>query len=762
MAYTRARTAASSVAVALVALLFLCDSAPARTGAELELRVASSQADTVSGGNVLIRLGAPLNSTWSAQLNNRDDVTRSFRHAEGSDEFLALLTGLRDGVNTLRIWVDGTVRAAVEIVNHPIAGPVFSGPQQEPFVCQTDSNGLGAASDANCGAKTIVQYYYKSTSPVLVDGVEMLIRALRLYQGRDLVRIPSGFAPYDLDHPPKDVAQTVLVSGRTVPYIVRREVGVINRAIFDIRFLHRPGNPLPTPWTVRTIVSTGSWNGRLVYEFGGGCAAGYRQGTLLGTTSKEVLLARGYAVATSTLNIFGNDCNDIRSAETLSMVKEYFIKRYGEPVHTIGWGDSGGAIQQYLIAQNYPGLLDGIIPNASFPDIATWLSTTTDCPLLLHAFETTGQVWSDSQKSAVTGYATWRVCSTVAGLFVQAAHNCNSVVPKKLVYDPKRRRRAARCDIYDNNVNVLGRDPATGFASRPLDNVGVQYGLAAFNNERIDSEQFLALNEHVGGYDADGDIVATRTRAPPEAIRNAYEHGWVQEGGGGLSSVPIIDWRSYVDDLGNGHDSLRSFVTRARLIATNGSADNQVIQIYPRADTLANIAGEWIDTDPRTSVFARRKRDLVEAMDHWIDNIAADRSGGTQLERVARTRPKELEDACWSMDGEKITGPDIYGPGGRCTRLYPRYASPRIVAGGPVTDDVLKCQLKPVSMTEYSHPLMADQIARLKAIFPTGVCDYTRPGANQEAIKTTWQRFDTSTDLPTRIRGKNAFKADSP
>ena len=35
----------------------------------------------------------------------------------------------------------------------------------------------------------------------------------------------------------------------------------------------------------------------------------------------------------------------------------------------------------------------------------------------------------------------------------------------------------ARCDVYDHAVNMYGRDPQTGFARRPLDNVGVQYGL---------------------------------------------------------------------------------------------------------------------------------------------------------------------------------------------------------------------------------------------------------------------------------------------
>ena len=52
----------------------------------------------------------------------------------------------------------------------------------------------------------------------------------------------------------------------------------------------------------------------------------------------------------------GNNCyNDPLSAETMMMVKEHFIETYGEPLFTVGWGTSGGSIQQQLIAQNHPG-----------------------------------------------------------------------------------------------------------------------------------------------------------------------------------------------------------------------------------------------------------------------------------------------------------------------------------------------------------------------------------------------------------------------
>jgi hypothetical protein len=83
----------------------------------------------------------------------------------------------------------------------------------------------------------------------------------------------------------------------------------------------------------------------------------------------------------------------------------------------------------------------------------------------------------------------------------------------------------------------------------------------------------------------------------------------------------------------------------------------------------------------------------------------------------------------------------VYGGKGRCNELYPAHADPRLVAGAPLTNDVLKCALKAIDTKEYKQPLTAEQVARLKAVFPQGVCDYTRPGVGQENKPEPWKRF---------------------
>jgi hypothetical protein len=64
-----------------------------------------------------------------------------------------------------------------------------------------------------------------------------------------------------------------------------------------------------------------------------------------------------------------------------------------------------------------------------------------------------------------------------------------------------------------------------------------------------------------------------------------------------------------------------------------------------------------------------------------------------------------------------------------------------MVAGGPTTNDVLKCQLKPLDWREYGLPFTEEQKARLRAIFPTGVCDWSKPGVSQGKLQGVWLSY---------------------
>jgi hypothetical protein len=61
-----------------------------------------------------------------------------------------------------------------------------------------------------------------------------------------------------------------------------------------------------------------------------------------------------------------------------------------------------------------------------------------------------------------------------------------------------------------------------------------------------------------------------------------------------------------------------------------------------------------------------------------------------------------------------------------------KHSSPRQVAGGPLVENILKCQSKPLNATDYAPVLFSPaQWARLEAVFPGGVCDWSQPGIGQ-------------------------------
>ena len=86
------------------------------------------------------------------------------------------------------------------------------------------------------------------------------------------------------------------------------------------------------------------------------------------------------------------------------------------------------------------------------------------------------------------------------------------------------------------------------------------------------------------------------------AMRAAYRSGRLTNGGGGLATMPIIDYRTYYDDLPGGDVHLRfhSFSTRARLEKANGYSDNHVM--------LAAGSRATATSTPRAPCCARRSR----------------------------------------------------------------------------------------------------------------------------------------------------------
>ena len=657
---------------------------PVDTRAKLEIRTLSSRADLVSGGDTLLAVTVPPGTRTdqlTVTINGRDVTAKLARDGE-SEEFRGLVDGLVAGSNKVVAKTRTPMAdATLTVVNHTITGPLLSGPHISPFECSTEASGLGPALDTNCSAPRKIWRFYRSTD--------------------------NTFKPLT-EPPPADVATTTTTDGRTVPYVVRVDSGVINRAIYQLAVLD----------------DLASWNKKVVVSFGGSSGTQYIQGVMAPPPGGGVLnhqaLSRGFGYLISSELVNGRRGNGVLQGETLMMIKEYIVEQYGVPKYFVGSGGSGGAIQQLVITQMYPGLLDGLMPSLTFPDSSLH---TMDSILLTTLWPKLDKaVWTQEKITAVEGFTPgtarmWNAAYGRLGVPTNAA-GC-ALADKTLVFDPVANPKGARCTTQDIRVNIYGRDPKTGWARRPTDNVGIQYGLAAVQSGAISVDEFLEVNEKVGGTDINGNVVPERTEGDPVAIKAMYESGLKASYNAALGNVPILMSRVYSDNRGDIHDRQRDFVVRARLQRANGRSDNSVIWIAGTAQPIANA---------------------LDTMTKWLDAITADPAPASS-DKVVKHKPAEAVDTCWDASGTKIVEPASFDAENKCNAIFPVHSEPRLVAGAPLANDIMKCQLKPVSFADYKVMFTDAQKARLKAIFPAGVCDWSKPGVNQVPIKGTYQRY---------------------
>ncbi|MGI4802916.1 MAG: DUF6351 family protein, partial [Janthinobacterium lividum] len=313
----------------------------------------------------------------------------------------------------------------------------------------------------------------------------------------------------------------------------------------------------------------------------------------------------------------------------------------------------------------------------------------------------------------------------------------NPVVPVDLRYDPNTNPRGARPTMFDEARNIYGVDRKTGFALRPYDNVGVQYGLAALNAGSITPTQFLDLNQKIGGYDIDDNYIAARTTGDTGAMRRAYEGGLIMSGAGGLSSIPVLGWNQLytdTDPTGEYHLHYHAFEMRERIRQANGNADNVVLWSggVPLGALLTG------PTAAQATFLSTLNLQTTAAMDAWLTAIAQDTSREPQAFKVVHDKPAPITDGCWTVDTapQFIAETQFYGGPGtsRCNTLYPAFSWPRHVAGIPLANNIFKCQLKAVDHADYKVRFSVAEKQRLQTVFAGGVCDWSQPGVEQRPV----------------------------
>lgn len=760
------RVLAVASALALTASATPASAHPDHSG--LALDVLSGSPDRVTGGDALIRVRAAQLSAVRVRLNGAD-VTAKF-HPDGG-ALVGLVDGLRDGRNDLMASARGHAEH-LRLTNFPRSGPVFAGPKQYPFLCRTEPAGLGqpivdnqdgqglrvyklnddgtksstvAGWSKDCDAATVVDYQYRAANGTF--------KALP----------PDGSRPADL-------VTTTTLDGRTVDYVVRRERGVIDRFIYAITMLA----PLTeaAAGTGLTALDDSVWNKRAVFWFDGGVAIGHDQGRVPSGSLYHDALSRGYAVMTSSGNRTNTHYNLVLGGENALMVKEHFIEEHGVPLYTVGIGGSGGGIQQYIYGQNYgTGVIDAGIAQYAYSDMVTQTIHVSDCELLEYYMDVTDRTnpkwqnwdnrkWLEGLNSSATVPNPYRgnapgSTECVAGWrgLTPLANNplWTQLDPLWAQMDPPGVASSVQWTHWDDAVDVYGVG-ADGYARSTWDNVGVQYGLEALTDGHITPAEFLDLNARVGSWKPASQMVqegcpftpadcadpakfdpwsarnmrlspdggttpAVRTRGDRTAIANVYKSGLVFTGD---IDIPVIDWRHYLEDQLNMHNSHQSFATRQRMLDFDGDASNQVI---------------WF-TDARPAVAFDQTPEAMSVIDEWMANIRSHPWRG-----VSGNKPALATDRCFTTTGEQIAaGSSVWDgilnakPAGACTQLFPLHGTSRTVAGGPIEGSIYACALQSVDKA-IRHGLYGDwqpstaEEQRLEQIFPTGVCDYAKGDA---------------------------------
>ncbi len=215
---------------------------------------------------------------------------------------------------------------------------------------------------------------------------------------------------------------------------------------------------------------------------------------------------------------------------------------------------------------------------------------------------------------------------------------------------------------------------------------------------------------------ASADRPARRNEGDADAMAAAYRSGQVFLG---ELSMPVIDFRNYLEPDLDMHHSLQSFSVRLRMLREQGHADNQLI---------------WFADQPYVPL-----SDAIDVLEQWLEKMQTDASLS-----VADARPTDATDRCYRETGQIISSGGAVWDGvwngerdGECMTEFPIYSNPRIEAGDDYFSDILKCHLQSVddaiASDLYAPVDVSAHRDELHRVFPAGVCDYSRNDAARPA-----------------------------
>ncbi|ALO36274.1 hypothetical protein CMT41_17195 [Colwellia sp. MT41] len=650
---------------------------------------------------------------------------------------------------------------------------LYSGPKQYPFYCMTiDSQLEQPLVDNQEGFGVPVYDNLAQRSKIIGYSKDCLVAShLQFYYltlDNNLVKLPI-----------EQFSQLASLRDAQLPLqLFRAEQGSINRFIYTIAMAI-------TPEELGTRSMSSLWNKKLIYQFNGGSGIGFRQGRQKATrtiTRRLSEVQQGYAIISSSGNRTSYTYNMLLAEDTARRVKLHFVSLFGEPLYTVGIGGSGGGLAQYLIGQNSHGILDGLIPQYSYPDMVSQTIYTLDCDLFNNYFtfrakdNSRWQQWD--QRQLLEGMNSLQdfpqkiaflqpVAQLMAGMvpsFPQGNSECiNGYFGlSTFIHNPRQGFlrhfysdevvKQTNWNYWEDMAWLFSRDQH-GLVESTWDNDGVQYGLHALKQKQITLAEFVHLNKNIGswkeqykmkaeniitpfgrkmpfwlslwGSDNITQVIdnqmAPRRSASLNAIEAAYRGGQVFIG---KLDLPIIDVRHYLEEKLDMHHMSASFSTRLRLQQANGHFDNQVIWVAKR------------DFDPTKNAFV--------LMDLWL----LKRKQFPEL-NAAQSKPVQLQDTCFDDKGEVIAQGKGVWQGkwnqvgyekkslnrGACAEHYAIFSNSRIQAEGPWQGSVFKCYKIPLAQAikqgMYGSIDLTKHLKDMQVIFASGVCDYSQGDAGR-------------------------------
>jgi hypothetical protein len=159
---------------------------------------------------------------------------------------------------------------------------------------------------------------------------------------------------------------------------------------------------------------------------------------------------------------------------------------------------------------------------------------------------------------------------------------------------------------------------------------------------------------------------------------------------------------------------------RARLDRDFGTHANQVI---------------WEGPTPLTGDSNCEQNSFV-AMDRWLTAVEQDHSLRALPQKIIHDKPSGVTDECYSGTGTMLSH-------SLCPAAVVNLAgTPRMVAGDAITTDNNKCQLQPLNRNDYGAVKFTDaEWVQLQKVFPSGVCDFSKPGVGQQPT-VPWMTYE--------------------